>query len=177
MEAPDTQRSGSPDVGQTIGASAEADEAAASASMRRVGAEEARRGVPPRRKLSDEQEREVTRLYAETSTPTAEIARRFGIAQHEPVPSTRCRQSLRLPKYGRHARSHQWARPCPRLRGLQRRRHGGLAAPSLPACRRQHVEAHDRSAFVSRLRWCSRRRIFMTPSVRLRRAVSLRSPR
>ncbi len=81
MEAPDTQRSGSPDVGQTIGASAEADEAAASASMRRVGAEEARRGVPPRRKLSDEQEREVTRLYAETSTPTAEIARRFGIAE------------------------------------------------------------------------------------------------
>jgi transposase-like protein len=81
MEAPDTQHSGSPDVGQTIGASAEADEAAESASMRRVGVEEARRGVLPRRKLSDEQEREVTRLYAETSTPTPEIARRFGIAE------------------------------------------------------------------------------------------------
>jgi transposase-like protein len=81
MEAPDMQRSGSPDVGNTIGASAEADEVAESASMTRAGAEEARRGVPPRRKLSDEQERELTRLYAETSTPAAEIARRFGIAE------------------------------------------------------------------------------------------------
>jgi transposase-like protein len=81
MEAPDTQQSGLPDVGQTIGASAEAEGAAESASMTRVGAEEARRGIPPRRKLSDEQEREVTRLYAETSTTTSEIARRFGIAE------------------------------------------------------------------------------------------------
>lgn len=81
MEAPDTQQSGSPDVRQTIDTNAEADEGTESASMTRVGAEEARRGALPRRKLSDEQEREVTRLYAETSTPTPEIARRFGIAE------------------------------------------------------------------------------------------------
>jgi transposase-like protein len=79
MEAPETQQSGSPDVGQTTGTSPEADGAAEPAGMR-VGAEEARR-VFPRRKLSDEQEREVTRLYTETSTPTPEIARRFDIAE------------------------------------------------------------------------------------------------
>lgn len=36
---------------------------------------------PPPRKLTDEQERELTRLYAETSTPTAAIARTFGISE------------------------------------------------------------------------------------------------
>jgi transposase-like protein len=36
---------------------------------------------PPPRKLTDEQEREVARLYAETDTPMGEIARRFSIGQ------------------------------------------------------------------------------------------------
>jgi transposase-like protein len=36
---------------------------------------------PPPRKLTDEQEREVARLYAETDTPLGEIARRFSIGQ------------------------------------------------------------------------------------------------
>ncbi len=39
------------------------------------------KGVFPLRKLSDEQEREVTRLYAETPTPLVEIGQRFGIGQ------------------------------------------------------------------------------------------------
>jgi hypothetical protein len=39
------------------------------------------RGVFPVRKLSDEQEREVARLYAETPTPLGQIGLRFGIAQ------------------------------------------------------------------------------------------------
>ena len=39
------------------------------------------KGVFPLRKLTDEQEREVTRLYADTTTPLVEIGRRFGIAQ------------------------------------------------------------------------------------------------
>jgi hypothetical protein len=40
------------------------------------------RGVfPPPRKLSDEQERELARLYSETRTPTSEIARTFGISE------------------------------------------------------------------------------------------------
>src|ERR1700720_1115824 len=34
-----------------------------------------------RRKLSDAQEREVTRLYAETETPVSEISKRFGIGE------------------------------------------------------------------------------------------------
>src|SRR5438132_592777 len=34
-----------------------------------------------RRKLSDPQEREVTRLYAETETPVSEISKRFGIGE------------------------------------------------------------------------------------------------
>src|SRR5712691_865981 len=34
-----------------------------------------------RRKLSDEQEREVTRLYGETETPVSEISKRFGIGE------------------------------------------------------------------------------------------------
>jgi transposase-like protein len=38
-------------------------------------------GVGPRRKLSDQQEREVTRLYSETETPVSEISKRFGIGE------------------------------------------------------------------------------------------------
>jgi hypothetical protein len=38
-------------------------------------------GVFPLRKLTDEQEHEVTRLYADTTTPLVEIGRRFGIGQ------------------------------------------------------------------------------------------------
>src|ERR1700736_4234862 len=34
-----------------------------------------------RRKLNDSQEREVTRLYAETETPVSEISKRFGIGE------------------------------------------------------------------------------------------------
>ena len=52
---------------------------AASGSARSAG--EGRRVFPPPRKLSDEQEVEVTRLYAETNTPIADIAGRFGIGE------------------------------------------------------------------------------------------------
>ena len=45
------------------------------------GTGEERRVFPPPRKLSDEQEVEVTRLYAETNTPIADIAGRFGIGE------------------------------------------------------------------------------------------------
>src|SRR5438876_3158683 len=47
----------------------------------RLTPEEARRAFPPRRKLTDEQAREVTRLYAETDTPVEAIARQFSIGQ------------------------------------------------------------------------------------------------
>src|SRR5438128_7836464 len=50
-------------------------------SVTQVAAEEARRAFPPRRKLTDEQAREVTRLYAETDTPVEAIARQFSIGQ------------------------------------------------------------------------------------------------
>ena len=38
-------------------------------------------GGQGRRKLTEDQEREVTRLYAETETPVPEISRRFGIGE------------------------------------------------------------------------------------------------
>src|SRR6202171_2613061 len=38
-------------------------------------------GTTTRRKLNDSQEREVTRLYAETETPVSEISKRFGIGE------------------------------------------------------------------------------------------------
>src|SRR5438128_9620563 len=38
-------------------------------------------GTGTRRKLSEDQEREVTRLYAETETPVSEISKRFGIGE------------------------------------------------------------------------------------------------
>src|SRR3981189_2359747 len=38
-------------------------------------------GATTRRKLSDQQEREVTRLYAETETPVSEISKRYGIGE------------------------------------------------------------------------------------------------
>jgi transposase-like protein len=81
MEATETQQSESPNAGQTTGTSAEADTATKSPSVKQVGAEEAPRVFPPLRKLSDEQERELTRLYAEGTMPAREIARRFGIAE------------------------------------------------------------------------------------------------
>jgi transposase-like protein len=36
---------------------------------------------PTRRRLSVDQQREIARLYAETSTPTSEIRKRFGIGE------------------------------------------------------------------------------------------------
>lgn len=81
MEVPETQQSGSPEPVQATETSVGADGASESPSVSRVEAEEPRRVVGLRRKLSDEQEREVTRLYAETTTPAPEIARRFGIGE------------------------------------------------------------------------------------------------
>jgi hypothetical protein len=57
--------------------------AAHAATARADGSPASRpKGVfPPARKLTDAQEREVARLYAETDTPLGEIARRFSIGQ------------------------------------------------------------------------------------------------
>jgi transposase-like protein len=54
---------------------------AGSPNVTRLGADEAKRTFPPRRRLGDEQEREVTRLYAETTTPVAQIGQQFGIGE------------------------------------------------------------------------------------------------
>jgi transposase-like protein len=81
METQETEHSGLPLVSQATGSSAEAEQAAQLPSARTLGAEEAGRVSRPRRKLSDEQEREVTRLYAETTTAVPEIAGRFGIGE------------------------------------------------------------------------------------------------
>ena len=50
-------------------------------TVRQLEANQTTRSVPTRRKLSDEQEGEVTRLYAMTPMPVSEIARMFGIAE------------------------------------------------------------------------------------------------
>jgi hypothetical protein len=51
-------------------------------SADRAGGNAGRRGVfPPARKLTDEQELEVARLYGETETPVGDIAGRFGIGE------------------------------------------------------------------------------------------------
>ena len=47
----------------------------------RSQAGEAEGSTGSRRKLTEEQEREVTRLYAETETPVSEISKRFGIGE------------------------------------------------------------------------------------------------
>src|SRR5947207_9302436 len=54
---------------------------AGSTDVPRPALDEAKEAVPRRRKLTEEQEREVTRLYAETATPVSEIRSRFGIAE------------------------------------------------------------------------------------------------
>src|SRR6266498_726822 len=54
---------------------------AGSTTIRRLEANDAKRVVPTRRKLSDEQEGKLTRLYADTAMPVSEIARMFGIGE------------------------------------------------------------------------------------------------
>jgi len=47
---------------------------AGSTSVKQLEADEAQRVIPTRRKLGDEQERELTRLYADTTMPVSEIS-------------------------------------------------------------------------------------------------------
>jgi transposase-like protein len=54
---------------------------AGSTSVEHLGADEAQRVPPSRRRLSDEQERELTRLYMDTTMPASQIARMFGIGE------------------------------------------------------------------------------------------------
>ena len=50
-------------------------------NVTRLEANEGQPIFPTRRKLSGEQEREVTRLYRDTTMPVSEIARKFGIGE------------------------------------------------------------------------------------------------
>src|SRR6266852_1107917 len=50
-------------------------------TVTRLETNEAQRILPTRRKLSEEQEGEVTRLYADTTMAVSEIARKFGIGE------------------------------------------------------------------------------------------------
>ena len=54
---------------------------AGATTVTRLEANEAQRILPTRRKLSEEQEGEVTRLYADTTMAVSEIARKFGIGE------------------------------------------------------------------------------------------------
>ena len=81
MEASETQQSRSQDVGQTPASVPENGGGPHLPSAGPLEAKEARRVFPPVRKLSDDMEHEVTRLYAETTTSVPEIAARFGVAE------------------------------------------------------------------------------------------------
>jgi transposase-like protein len=50
-------------------------------SVTRLGADETRRSFPPRRRLNEEQEREVARLYAETELSVPDISKQFSIGE------------------------------------------------------------------------------------------------
>src|SRR2546422_1018825 len=54
---------------------------AGSSTVEWLEANEAKRVIPTRRKLGDEQEGELTRLYADTAMPVSEIARMYGIGE------------------------------------------------------------------------------------------------
>jgi hypothetical protein len=58
-----------------------ASRSAVSADVPRLADDAAKEAVPRRRKLTEERERQVTPLYAETTTPVSEIRGRFGIAE------------------------------------------------------------------------------------------------
>src|SRR6266852_4285319 len=50
-------------------------------TVRQLEANQTTRALPTRRKLSDEQEAELTRVYADTTMPVSMIARMFGIGE------------------------------------------------------------------------------------------------
>jgi transposase-like protein len=54
---------------------------AGSGSFKKLEADEAQHAPPGRRKLSDEREQELTRLYTDTTMPVSEIARTLGIGE------------------------------------------------------------------------------------------------
>jgi len=54
---------------------------AGSGSFKQLEADEAQHAPPGRRKLSDEREQELTRLYTDTTMPVSEIARMLGIGE------------------------------------------------------------------------------------------------
>src|SRR6266851_2543738 len=54
---------------------------AGSSTVERLEANATKRVIPTRRKLGDEQEGELTRLYADTTMPVSEIARMYGIGE------------------------------------------------------------------------------------------------
>jgi transposase-like protein len=174
MNAPETQQIGSLDTGQATGRRAEANGMAESERAKQAEADETRRTSSAARKLKKDQEREIARLHAETSTPVSEIASRFGITESS-VFQVAQRHGAPL-RGGPPAR----AQPEPSYRRYQLLRgyRGPAHAQAPPAVgASKQVEAHDDSAFVSRLRRWSKRWIFGTPFVRPGHGVLLRSPR
>src|SRR5438876_7966453 len=82
-----------------------------------------------RRKLSDPQEREVTRLYAETETPVSEISKRFGIGESSVY---RVAQRHGAALRGR-STTPKKAAPKPRVARVPRAPRAAAAAAATPA--------------------------------------------
>ena len=125
--------------------------AAPSVTRPAVGA--AKRSFPLRGKLSEAQEREVTRLYAETTTPVSEIRRRFGIAESSVY---RVAQRHGAALRGRTPASTQPTAPQAQPATVTRRRasDGSLAAPAVSAAQTESratgAPVQARAAAISR---------------------------
>jgi len=98
---------------------------------------------PPPRKLTDEQERELTRLYAETRTPLADIARAFSVSE---VSVSRIAQrngaALRRRGPGR-ARAPVTESTESAGNGRRRQRRADVAEPGVTRRRRRAAPASD----------------------------------
>jgi transposase-like protein len=84
----------------------------------------------PRRRLSPEQQREVARVYAETSAPTSEIRKRFGIGESSLY---RIVQRQGVPLRGRAAAAPEPEPPRTRVPGSGRRQSSTASGAQAPA--------------------------------------------
>jgi transposase-like protein len=149
-------------------------------SVTRLGAEETRRTFPPRRRLNEEQEREVTRLYAETTMPVPEISKQFSIGESSvyriaqrhgaglrgriAAPATPPTAAPKAPRVSRRAKAAAPVAPVatPPTNGRRRPRAATAQATATPTRRRSAPAVVTRRAAL---------RAVVTPAVKRTRSV------
>jgi transposase len=126
------------------------------------------RGPSPLRKLSDEQELELTRLYSDTNTPVPEIAKRFKVGESSVYRiSQRHGAKLRGPsaeRGGRPARAAAAKQEAPRARAAR-----GRASAGRPTRTRQR--ARQGGATTARQRRATTTRAAASPTARRFRVI------